>query len=128
MRGKNSRLAFAKGQCQAMKQLVRAVPDVLVRPDAQLRLEHSREFLPDSTVDSVGADKQIAVVLQRRQIADLVMKMDLNAKCFAAALQNFQQTKPRDSREAVAVDRDLLIAMDHIDIVPGLELAHDFAV
>ena len=54
--------------------------------------------------------------------------MDLNAKLFTSSLQNLQQAKSRDAGKAVAVNRNLLVAMNDIDVVPRFKVARDFCV
>src|SRR2546427_1606828 len=111
-----------------MKQLVRAIPDVFVGTRAQVGFEVGAEILPDNAVDTIGADQQIAIVLERIDVRDLSSKLDLNAEVFAAPLQNLEQAKAGNAGEAVAMNRDFLIAVDDVNIVPGFEVARDFSM
>src|SRR5713226_2020290 len=61
MRSEDTCRCLAKCQRQAMKQLVRAVPDVLVRADVKGRLKMIRKGLPYGAVYSVSANKEIAI-------------------------------------------------------------------
>src|ERR1051325_2535824 len=59
VRGEDPHLRLAKGERQAVKELVRAVPDILVAAHAQGRLEGLSVSLPDGGVDAVSADEQV---------------------------------------------------------------------
>src|SRR5687767_2972140 len=54
--------------------------------------------------------------------------MDLNAELFTSSLQDLQQANSRDAGKTVAVDRNLFVTMDHIDVVPRFKVARDFCV
>jgi hypothetical protein len=54
--------------------------------------------------------------------------MDLNAKLFTSPLQDLQQPNSRDAGKTVAVDRNLFLTIDDIDVVPRFKIARDFRV
>src|SRR6267142_598565 len=55
-------------------------------------------------------------------------EFDRDAEIFTTPLQDLEQTQARNSREAVAMNGNLLIAMDYIDIVPGFKVARNGSV
>src|SRR6266576_5782746 len=55
-------------------------------------------------------------------------EFDRDAEFFTTPLQDLEQTQARNSREAVAMNGNLLIAMDYIDIVPGFKVLGDGGV
>src|SRR6184192_1515058 len=59
VRGEGAGRGFAKGQGEPMKQLMGAVPDILVRANAQIRFEVLGKRLPHAAVNSVRTDDQI---------------------------------------------------------------------
>src|SRR5207248_4471326 len=59
---------------------------------------------------------------------DLVMKSDFNAELFTSCLQNVEQTKAGDAGKTVAVNRNLPIAMNDVDVVPGFKVASDLSM
>ncbi|MDX6290122.1 MAG: hypothetical protein QOH42_1921, partial [Blastocatellia bacterium] len=65
---------------------------------------------------------------QRLKVFDLSSKSDFDAKLFTAMLKDFQQTQARDSGKAITVNRDLLAAMNDVDVVPGRKVPCDFGV
>ena len=56
--------SFAKRQRQSMKQLVGAIPDILVWANAEIGPKLVFEGLPDETVDTISGDEQIAFRFQ----------------------------------------------------------------
>ena len=128
MRGKDTRVVLAKRQCQPVEQLIRAVPNVFVRPRAQVGMKVVGISLPDCTVHAVSANQQITLPSQSVDVTDFISKMNANPEFFAACLENLEQPDSRDSRKAVAVNRNLIVAMHHVDIVPGFELTCDLGM
>src|ERR1700682_4936763 len=108
--------------------MVRSVPDVLVRSHAEVGPQCVRKSLPDEAVHSVRGNDQIAIDFQSFKILDLSSKPDFDAKLFTAVLKNFQQAQTRDPGKAIAVNRDLLAAMNDVNIVPGRKVPRDFGV
>src|SRR5216684_6939947 len=119
---------FAKGKRQAMEQLVRPVPDVFVWANVEFGLEVFFESFSDEAVHPVSANHEIAVAAQRIDSRNFRPELYEYAEFVTSSLQNLQQTQPRNSGEAVAMNRDLLAAMNDIDIVPGFEIARDLCV
>ena len=111
-----------------MEQLVRSVPDVFVWADAEIGLEFGPEFLPDQTVQPVSANEQIESGSQRIDIHDFLLKTDRHAELLASPLQNLEQPKTRNAGKAVAMNRNLLAAMNYINVIPGFKAARDFRV
>src|SRR2546421_11913838 len=128
MRGKYTRVVLAKGQCQSVEQLIRAVPNVFVRARAEVGMKVVGVFLPDRAVHAISANQQITLPSQSLDVADFTSKLNTNPEFFAACLENLEQPDSRESGKAVAVNRALIVAMHHIDIVPGFELACDFGM
>src|SRR5947209_10832384 len=121
--GENSVIVFAKCKRQPMKELSGAIPNVLVWSYIEIGLELSGEPGPDNAVYAIAADKQVAVSLELFHIADLIMKMDLNSQRLAAASQDLEQPNARNTGKAVAVNRNLLVLVDYVNIVPCLKFA-----
>ena len=128
MRGEDARIGFAEGERQAVKELMRSVPDIFVRAHAQLRHEELAVSLPDSAIDSICADKQVAVCGESAGVSDLRAKIQINAKMPATALQNLQELDARDAGKAVAANRNLTPAMHDVNVVPHLEAIGDLPV
>ena len=63
MRREDAGTSFAKRQRQAMKQLIRAVPNVFVRAHAEIGLEVIIKSLPNETVNAVRGHQQITIRL-----------------------------------------------------------------
>src|SRR5215210_3742856 len=57
--GKDTRLRLAEGEREPVKELARAVPDVLVAAHAQGGLKEFSIPLPDGRVNAVSADEQV---------------------------------------------------------------------
>jgi hypothetical protein len=55
VRGKHSLPGFAECQRQAVKQLMRTVPDIFIGPRAEIGFELIGKLLPDGTVYAIGA-------------------------------------------------------------------------
>src|SRR6476659_2031074 len=83
---------------------------------------------PDSAVNSVGCDKEIPVHAQRLNVANFRTKVNRDTELCCPCLQNFQQTNTSDAGEAVAVNRDLVSAVNNVDIVPRLKVPRYFGV
>ena len=111
-----------------MKQMVRAIPDVLVWANAEVGPKPIWESLPDETVDSVRGDEQVPLPFQQIKSCNFSSKLDFDAKFFAALLQDLQQAQARNPGKAVAMNGSLLGAMNYIDIVPGCKVPRDFGV
>src|SRR5204862_3339180 len=116
-------LGLAKCQGQSMKQLPCAEPDIFVRPGTQIRLEIDFKSLSDKAVQAIGPDQQIAFVFERIEIRNLLAKIDAYSQVLTPMLQDLQQVYPRNSGKTVAMNRDLLVAMDYVDIVPGFKVS-----
>src|SRR5205085_12119344 len=58
--GEDSCFGFAEGERQTMKQLIRAVPDILIPAHAQLRLEVLAVSPADCRIDAIRSDEQVA--------------------------------------------------------------------
>src|SRR5215510_9403579 len=104
MSRENSSLGFAERECQSMKELVRAVPNVFVWTDAEAGFELFSEFLSNGAIHAIGANQQIAVSAKCFDVGDLSAKVDLNIQLFATLLQNLQQPKPSDARKTIAMN------------------------
>src|SRR5262249_20761099 len=74
---------------------------------------------------TVGAQQQVGIKAQLIDVSNLGTEAKFHAELFAALLQNFQQPQARDSRKAVAVNRYLVGAVNHIDVVPGFKVSGD---
>src|SRR5436305_4584433 len=111
VRGEDARIGFAEGERQAVKELMRSVPDIFIRAYAQLRLEEFVVALSDCAIDSIRADEQVAVCGVRAGVRDLRAKIQINAKMLATALQNLQELDARDAGKAVAANRNFTPAM-----------------
>src|SRR6266550_9638943 len=59
---------------------------------------------------------------------NLVVKSDFNAELFTSCLQDVEQTQAGDAGKTVAVNRNLLIAMNDVDVVPGFKVASDLSM
>ena len=128
MRGKDSRVFLAKRQCQSVEQLIRAVPNVFVWARAEIGMKVVGISLPDCAVYAISANQQITLPFQSVDVADFISKMNSNPELFAACLENLEQPDSRDPGKAVAVNRNLIVAMHHVDIVPGFELTCDLGM
>src|SRR5262245_12440428 len=96
-----------------------------MRAHIEIRFELLCIAKPDRAVNAIGAEKQIAVFSQRLQILDFSSVTNLNAEFLGTSLQDLQQSQSRDPGKAVSVNGNLVVAMDHIDIVPRLKLSSD---
>jgi hypothetical protein len=128
VRRKRAGRILAKRQRQSVEELVRAVPDVTMRAQVELRLELFEVMQADRAVHSIRRHQQITLAPQRIHIVNFTAKIDLDAQLFSAALENLQQLQPRDAGEAVTVNRDLRITMNNVDVVPCLELFRNLRV
>src|SRR5690349_5626609 len=99
-----------------------------MRAQVELRLELFEVTQADRAVYSIRRHQQITLAPQRIHIVNFAAKIDLDAQLFSAALKNLQQLEPRDAGEAVAVNRDLRITMNDVDVVPRLELFRNLRV
>src|SRR6266550_8201824 len=54
--------------------------------------------------------------------------MNADAELFTLCLQDVEQTKAGDAGKTVAVNRNLLIAMNDVDVVPGFKVASDLSM
>src|SRR5262245_17656857 len=97
-------------------------------PNVEVRFELIGVAQADRAVHSVPTDKKITSSAQRFEILDLGAEVDLDAELFRSPLQDFQQPQACDTGKAVAVNRDLLVAMNDIDVVPRFELFRDLRV
>src|SRR6266481_410534 len=70
----------------------------------------------------------MALCFQRIDVCDFLPEPNNHPEFFTAALQDLEQAETSDPGKAVAVYRDLLIAMNYIDIVPGCKVPRNFAV
>ena len=93
-----------------------------MRAQIELGFELIGVSQPDCAVDAVSANKQIAILSQRLEVLDLGSVTNLNVQLFGASLKYFQQSQPGDAGKTVAVNRDLLVAMNNIDVVPRFKL------
>src|SRR5437660_8130711 len=117
MRGKDTRVVLAKGQCQPVEQLIRAVPNVFVRSRAEVGMKVVGVSLPGCAVHTISANQQITLPFQSVDVADFISKVNTNPELFAACLENLEQPDSRDPGKAVAVNRDLIAAVHNIAIV-----------
>src|SRR2546423_15573723 len=98
--------------------MVRAVPNVFVGTRAEVGMKMVGVFLPHCAVHAISANQEFTLQLQSVEVADFIPKMNANPQLFAACLENLEQPDSRDPGKAVAVNRNLIVAMHHIDIVP----------
>src|SRR6266404_529117 len=111
-----------------MKQLVGSIPDVTIWSHIKRRTKFFRVLLARGAVNSVGRHQQIAILAWEIDVINFSSEKEFDTQLFAASLQNLEKLKPPNSGKAVAMDRNLVVAMDHIDIVPGREISCDCRV
>ena len=119
VRGEHAVGALAEREREAVKELVRAEPDVFVAANVDGWLESVGKPLADEAVRAVRADEQI-VIAERCDVGHVRMKTLLDAERLAAVSQNLEKRQPADPGEPVASNADPLATMDDVDVVPGL--------
>ena len=88
MRGECSRRVLTKGECQTVKQMMSAIPDVTVSAGVECRIELMRIAISNEAVYAVGAHQQIALLSQSIKVADLAVKVNFNAQVERSLLEN----------------------------------------
>src|SRR6266481_3072193 len=96
MRREDTRRGFAKCQRQAMKQLLRAVPDIFVRAHAEIGPELIFKSLSDEAVDTVRGHQQIAICFERIDICNFVPEFNNHAE-FLTAARKFARVFPENT-------------------------------
>ncbi len=121
MRGKDTSFVLAERERESMEQLVGAIPNITIRPDIEFGFEPLSVVLPHRAVDSVCRYQQIAMCSQQIDVDYFRSEGDFDIQFRAAALENLEKLQTFDSGKAIAVNGDLAVALDDIDIVPSLE-------
>ena len=94
-------LGAAKVEGEGVEELLRAEPDVAVRADDQIGLEHVGVAVPDFGIEAIGGDDEIGVGEFEIAVHFLVERQ-LDPEPLASALQNVEQLLAADADEAVA--------------------------
>src|SRR6266849_678116 len=85
-------------------------------------------LLARGTVNAIGRDQQIAIRAQGIKVSNLGPEKQFYTQLFTAPLQNLEKLKPLNSRKAITMDGNLIVTMDHINVVPGRETSRNFRV
>ena len=118
-------LRFAEVEREGIEQLVRAEPDVAVRTDDEIWLEHIAIPVADFRVEAVGRDNEISVSVVKVTV-HVSLEGQFDPKRLAAFLQNIQEPLASDSDEAMT-GRTLAHALEqHFNIIPMIEGVLDF--
>ncbi len=86
---------LAKGERQAMKQMRRSEPDVLVAGGGHFRLKGLGVPETNQAVRAVRAHEQIGR-RQPQDVGDVGVKPQVDAECLRAALKDLQERDARD--------------------------------
>src|SRR5665213_2843731 len=87
MRREDSRAVFAEGQCEAMKKMARAIPDIAIRSRGKIGLEALLVFIADFAHHAIRAHDKI-VVGKLREIVYRRAKVERDAQLAASLLEN----------------------------------------
>src|SRR5262245_18392076 len=124
MRDEMTRLVFAEGQRQPVKQLIRTQTDVFVIPHVNRGLEEILISAAHSAVGPVSADHQIAVAI-RLDFGRVSMESQIDADLSASLAQYAQESQPTDPPTPVAANRDPLAVVNNGDVVPDFACPDD---
>src|SRR5438876_3638074 len=103
-----------------MKEMWRAIPDIAVRARIELWFELVLIVRAHFAIDPIGPNHKI-VRAEWRKVQDRRAKMQVHSELAAAFLEKVKNLNSCDARKLIAANRDFLIAMDDIDVVPRLE-------
>src|SRR5690606_23869878 len=127
MRLKPAMLCIDKGKGKRIERLLRSQPNEATAPGIDIRLERIGVARPDATVDAVGSDHQIRIIVCRQGlvIVDYGFEHQFYPKVQAALLQDIEHLLATNADKAVSAAADGMLTDMNINIVPVVELAND---
>ena len=113
-------LGFLEQKREGVIQLVRAQPDVAVRPGHDLGLEDVFVLGANARVDAITGNDQVSIGVLGVGVG-VGLKHQLHAQLFAAVLQDVEQLLAPDAHKTVSAGADHLALEAQFDVVPVIE-------